>query len=86
MSWWVVLTAVLMGLAIAWLGITALRAASGAGRGPAEGSEPEDVQDLDVFLVCRECGTEFQVTRLGELQIPRHCGEPMELVRRPRTS
>jgi hypothetical protein len=85
-SWWVVLTAVLIGLAIAWLGITALRAISGTGRGPADGAEPEDVQDLDVFLVCRECGTEFQVTRLGELQIPRHCGEPMELVRRPRTS
>jgi hypothetical protein len=36
-----------------------------------------------VFLVCRECGTEFRVTRLGELQIPRHCGEPMQVVRRP---
>ena len=35
-------------------------------------------------LVCRECGTEFQVTRLGELQIPRHCGEPMDVVRRPK--
>jgi hypothetical protein len=32
--------------------------------------------------VCRECGTEFRVTRLGELQIPRHCGEPMQVVRR----
>jgi hypothetical protein len=46
--------------------------------------EPEDVQDLDVFLVCAECGTEFQVTRLGEVQIPRHCGEPMQVTRRPR--
>jgi len=36
-----------------------------------------------VFLVCRECGTEFRVTRLGELQIPRHCGETMQVVRRP---
>jgi hypothetical protein len=33
--------------------------------------------------VCRECGTEFQVTRLGEVQVPRHCGERMEVVRRP---
>lgn len=84
MSWWVVLTAVLIGLAIAWVGITALRAASGTGRPPSEASEPEDVEELDVFLVCRECGTEFRVTRIGELQIPRHCGEPMEVVRRPR--
>ncbi|HVH53780.1 MAG TPA: hypothetical protein VNA32_06570 [Actinomycetota bacterium] len=81
MSWWVVLTAVLMGLAIAWVGIVALRAASGPG--PRENQDVEDVEDLEVFLVCRECGTEFLVTRLGELQIPRHCGEPMEVVRRP---
>ena len=40
--------------------------------------------DLDVFLVCGECGTEYQVTRLGEIQVPRHCGEPMKVVRRPR--
>ena len=39
---------------------------------------------LDVFFVCSECGTEFQVTRLGEVQVPRHCGEPMNVVRRPR--
>jgi len=80
-SWWVVLTAVLMGLAIAWVGMIALRAASGPG--PRENPEVEDVEELEVFLVCRECGTEFRVTRLGELQIPRHCGEPMEVVRRP---
>ena len=77
-----VLTAVLIGVAIAWLGITALRAASGAGL-DLENPEVEDVEELEVFLVCRECGTEFQVTRLGELQIPRHCGEPMEVVQRP---
>ena len=84
MSWWVVATAVLIGLAIAWLGITALRAASGTGREPGPEPEPEDVEDLDVFLVCGECGTELRVTRLGALQVPRHCGEPMEVLRRPR--
>jgi hypothetical protein len=47
---------------------------------------PEDIEDLDVFFVCRECGTEFQVTRLGEVQVPRHCGEPMSVVRRPKPS
>ena len=76
-----VVTAVLIGIAIAWLGLTALRAASGVG--PAHRTEPEDVDELDVFLVCGECGTEFRVTRLGELQIPRHCGEPMRVIRRP---
>lgn len=78
---WLILTAVLVGLAIAWLGLTALRAASGGG--PRTRPDVEDVEELEVFLVCRECGTEFQVTRLGELQVPRHCGEPMEVVQRP---
>jgi hypothetical protein len=78
-----VLIAVAVGAVILWLGITALRAAS-AGPRSAEKTEVEDVDDLDVYLVCKECGTEFRVTRLGEVQIPRHCGEKMEVVRRPR--
>lgn len=81
MTWWVVLTALLMAVAIAWLGVLALRAA--AGGGPRERTEVEDVEGLDVYLVCRECGTEFRVTRLGELQVPRHCGEQMRVERRP---
>lgn len=81
MSWWVVVTAVLLAVAIGWAGLTALRAASGGG--PPRAPEVEDVDDLDVYLVCGDCGTEFRVTRLGELQIPRHCGEPMSVVRRP---
>jgi hypothetical protein len=87
MSPWVVVSAILIGLAIAWAGITGLRAASGASRGVTDARvkrEAEDVEDLDVFFVCRECGTEYQVTRLGELQVPRHCGETMEVVQRPR--
>jgi hypothetical protein len=82
MSLWLVLSAIAIGVAIAWLGLTALRAASGVGA-PAALGDPEDVEELDVFLVCGECGTEFRVTRLGELQIPRHCGETMQVVRRP---
>jgi hypothetical protein len=82
MSIWVILSAVLIALAIAWLGITALRAVSGPGGGHRR-PDVEDVEELEVFLVCRECGTEFRVTRLGELQIPRHCGEPMAVERRP---
>lgn len=46
----------------------------------------EDVEDLDVYLVCGECGTEYKVNRLGELQIPRHCGEKMQVERRPATT
>ena len=75
-------SAIVIALVIAWLGITALRAASGTGV-PPEDPDVEDVEALDVYLVCNECGTEFRVTRLGELQVPRHCGEPMEVVRRP---
>ncbi len=76
-----ILIAIAIGVVILWLGITALRAASGGG--PEEKPEVEDVEGLEVYLVCRECGTEFRVTRLGELQVPRHCGESMEVVRRP---
>jgi hypothetical protein len=83
MSWWMVLSALLMAVAIAWVGVLALRAASGGG--PRDRAEVEDVEELDVYLVCRECGTEFRVTRLGELQVPRHCGEPMLVERRPAT-
>jgi hypothetical protein len=81
--------AVVLFLVISFVGIQAIRAVSGAGRTqesrPAD-AEPEDVADLDVYLVCHECGTEFQVTRLGEAQVPRHCGERMEVVRRPATA
>ena len=81
-----ILIAVLIAVAILAVGILLTRAISGGG--PPEGrkrEDAEDVADLDVFFVCRECGTEFQVTRLGEAQVPRHCGEKMEVVRRPRT-
>lgn len=81
MTWWVILTAALMAVAIGWVGIVALRAASGGGL--RERPDVEDVDELDVYLVCGACGTEFRVTRLGELQIPRHCGEPMRVTRRP---
>jgi hypothetical protein len=52
---------------------------------PKETIEPEDVTELDVFFVCGECGTEFRVEKLGQLQVPRHCGEPMRVERRPRS-
>jgi hypothetical protein len=80
--WWQIPVAILIAVVIWRVGAGMVRAFSR----PAPGSEhpdPEDVEELDVFLICRECGTEYQVTRLGEMQIPRHCGEPMAVVRRP---
>jgi len=83
MSPWVAVPiAILIALVIWRVGIGVLRSLTGPGAGEAK-PDVEDVEDLAVFLVCAECGTEFRVTRLGELQIPRHCGEPMEVVRRP---
>jgi hypothetical protein len=78
------LVAVAIILAIAFLGLSFLNAVSSAR--PKEKIKPEDVVELDVYFVCRECGTEYQVTRLGEVQVPRHCGEPMQVERRPRAA
>ncbi|HEV8420163.1 MAG TPA: hypothetical protein VGR13_02265 [Actinomycetota bacterium] len=83
-TWLLWLVAIALFLGIASLGFVFLRAIT-ASR-PKESIDPEDVAELDVFFVCTECGTEFQVTRLGEVQIPRHCGEPMAVVRRPRAN
>jgi hypothetical protein len=74
--------AVVFFLVILFIGVSLLRGLSGSR--PTERLEPEDVANLDVYFVCTECGTEYQVTRIGEVQVPRHCGEPMTLVRRPR--
>jgi hypothetical protein len=83
-TWVVVLTAVVVGFVIWRVGIAMLRSLTVPSGGSAPSpAEPEDVDDLDVFLVCGECGTELKVSRLGELQIPRHCGEKMQVVRRP---
>lgn len=81
------LLALLAGFVIWRVGIAMLRSLtltspSSDSNEPAP-SEPEDVDDLDVYLVCGECGTELKVSRLGELQIPRHCGEKMQVIRRP---
>ncbi len=81
-TWLNVLIALFIGYAIWRVGMATLRSAAG-GRLPSQLPQPEDVEDLDVFFVCRECGTEFQVTRLGEATVPRHCGEKMQVVRRP---
>jgi hypothetical protein len=81
-TWLAVLIAVALALLIGLGGMVFLRGI--AVSRPKERIDPEDVEALDVFFVCAECGTEYQVTRLGEVQVPRHCGEPMTVVRRPR--
>jgi hypothetical protein len=81
--WISIPVALLIALVIWRVGVGLLRSMGTAAR-PAGPEEPEDVAELDVYFVCRECGTEFRVTRLGEVQVPRHCGEVMEVVRRPR--
>ncbi len=77
-----VLVAILMGAALLWSGMKALRVASAMpgskGPGDLEGTGAEDV-----YLVCGECGTEFRVEKVGEGGVPRHCGERMRVVRRP---
>jgi hypothetical protein len=83
-SWQSWIIAVAIFLAIAGLGFVFLRGIVSSR--PKESIDPEDVAELDVFFVCTECGTELQVTRLGEIQVPRHCGEPMAVVRRPRAN
>jgi hypothetical protein len=83
-TWVVVASAVVMALLIWRIGIAVIRSITvvpPAVSAPTP-SEPEDVDDLDVYLVCGGCGTELKVSRLGELQIPRHCGEKMQVVRR----
>jgi hypothetical protein len=84
--WLAFLTAVPFAYLVWRLGTANLRALSGPAPGALDTEppppEPEDVDDLDVYLVCGECGTEYKVSRLGELQIPRHCGEKMQVVRR----
>jgi hypothetical protein len=87
-TWIVVLIAVLGGFVIWRVGIAMLRSLTmtnppGSASDEPAPAEPEDVEDLGVYLVCDECGTELRVSRLGELQIPRHCGEKMQVVHRP---
>jgi len=85
-SWIIILSALLVAFVIWRVGITMLRSLTltnpGSDSDEPAPAEAEDVDDLDVYLVCGECGTELKVSRLGELQIPRHCGEKMQVVRR----
>ena len=83
-TWAMWFVAVVLFLVILGFGLSFLRSVSGAR--PVEHIDVEDVEGLDVSFVCSECGTEYKITRIGEIQIPRHCGEPMTVVRRPRAT
>jgi hypothetical protein len=86
MPLWMEIVGAVVVAAVVWkLGGLALRSVSGAGAHvhTRQPDEAEDVGELDVYLVCGECGTEYKVTQLGELQVPRHCGEPMRVVQGP---
>jgi hypothetical protein len=76
--------AIALGLLLFVFGVRLLRRAGATP--PAHQGPAEDVAELDVFFVCGECGTEFRVEKIGELQVPRHCGEKMLVERRPRTA
>ncbi len=77
--------AVGIALLVVWVGVRAVRSASRT-RAPERPEQAEDVGELDVYFVCGECGTEFRVEKIGELQVPRHCGERMAVERRARQS
>jgi hypothetical protein len=80
-----VLVAVLIAGAILAVGVWMLRGVARLRtREEPEPAGPEDVAALDVMFVCGECGTEFRVEKLGQLQVPRHCGEVMRVEQRPR--
>jgi hypothetical protein len=78
------IVAIPLGVLILLFGVRSFRRVADAP--PLPRLEAEDVAELDVFFVCGECGTEFRVEKIAELQVPRHCGEPMFVERRPRTA
>jgi hypothetical protein len=80
--WLLIPSAILVGAIIWRVGIASFRSLLPDPDEVPVPDEPENVEELDVYLVCDECGTEFKVSRLGELQIPRHCGEKMSVLRR----
>ena len=77
-----VVVAIPFGLLILLLGTRLFRRVADAP--PHVDVAVEDVRDLDVYFVCAECRTEFKVEKLGQLQVPRHCGEKMVVERRAR--
>jgi hypothetical protein len=68
---------VVMFLAIAYVGIRWVYSAVSSQPEP----EPTDVSGYGLKYVCRMCGLELKVEVAAKDSAPRHCMEPMELVR-----
>jgi hypothetical protein len=68
--------AVVLFLAIAWLGLSYFRA---AGEVPPE-PEAENVSKSELHYVCTMCGLELKVEVSTTGRAPTHCREPMVLV------
>jgi hypothetical protein len=66
-----------MFVAIAYVGIRWVYSAVSSQPEP----EPTDVSDYGLKYVCRMCGLELKVEVAAKDTAPRHCMEPMELVR-----
>ncbi len=64
-TWLLILSAVVIGALIWRVGMASIRSFSIDPEAEGAPEEPEDVEDLDVYLVCGECGTELKVSRLA---------------------
>jgi len=72
--------AVLMFIAIAWLGIGYFRQ---LGNPPPPDSPPDDVDpELRLTFVCDMCGLELAIVKAAKERAPKHCGESMVLLQR----
>jgi hypothetical protein len=76
-----VLIAAGMALGIAWLGIGYVRQLTNP---PPPDPTPVQVDPrLRLAYVCEMCGLELAVVMAAKDKPPKHCGEPMILVRQP---
>jgi hypothetical protein len=74
-----ILIAAGMALAIAWLGIGYFRQLTNP---PPPDPQPVEVDPrLRLAYVCEMCGLELAVVMAAKDKAPKHCGEPMILVR-----
>ena len=77
---WRIAVAVLMGLAIARVGIGYFHYLTNP---PPPDQEPVRVDPrLRLGYICEMCGLELAVVAVAKERPPKHCGEPMVLVRR----
>jgi hypothetical protein len=76
--------AVLIGLAILFVGLGVLRGFAMPRRGAGTPGSPPPLEvakpvaeGLRILYWCENCGTEVLLLRAGSEAPPRHCGEPM---------